>query len=183
VKIVNVTKVCLLFLLTLDGARAAEPIVNEAIVNAPVDEVWRLMTTGPGLESWMAAHADVDLRVGGLMRTRYEREGTLGDDRTIVNRILAFEPKRMLAVRVDRPPADFRWPNAVASTWTVIYFQPLEPGMTNVRIVGLGYDDSAESQAMREFFARGNGATLEQLQKRFWPLCARCEREREEAGR
>jgi uncharacterized protein YndB with AHSA1/START domain len=159
----------------MSGARAAEPLVHEAIINAPTAEVWRLWTTSEGLQSWMVARADIDLRVGGLMRTRYE-DGTLGDDQTIVNRVLSFEPERMLSIQVQQAPAGFKFPRAVGEMWTVIYFQPLEPGMTNVRIVGMGFREDEESRAMREHFARGNAWTLEQLQKKFWAKCIRCEK-------
>ncbi len=155
-------------------ARAAEPLVTEAIINAPVQEVWRLFTTGEGMQSWMVARADIDLKVGGLMRTRYSDDGALGDDKTIVNRILSFEPERMLSMQVHTPPADFPFRDDVGDMWTVIYFQPLEPGMTHVRVVGLGFRDDEASARMREYFKRGNAWTLEQLQKKFWAKCASC---------
>lgn len=50
-----------------------------------------------------------------------------------------------------------------------MYFRPMEPGTTSVRIVGLGFDSSEESRQMRAFFAEGNAWTLEQLRKRFLP--------------
>jgi hypothetical protein len=46
-----------------------------------------------------------------------------------------------------------------------------------VRIVGLGYDDSPESQAMRKFFADGDRWTLDHIAKQYWPKCARCKAE------
>jgi uncharacterized protein YndB with AHSA1/START domain len=160
------------------AARAqSEPLVTEAIINAPVSEVWRLFTTGAGLESWMVAHADIDLKVGGLMRTHYDPRGALGDANTIVNRILSFEPERMLSIKVDQAPASFQLPQVTRDMWTVIYFQPLEPGMTNVRVVGLGYGEDADSQQLRDYFRKGNAQTLEQLQKKFWPSCALCEKD------
>jgi uncharacterized protein YndB with AHSA1/START domain len=124
------------------------------------------------MESWMVAHAEIELKVGGLMRTHYDPKGALGDPKTIVNQILSFEPERMLSIKVFKPPDDFPLPEAVKDTWTVIYFQPLEPGMTNVRIIGLGFSDEPDSQKLKEFFLRGNAWTLEQLQKKFWPTCA-----------
>lgn len=162
--------------LPISTLRAAEPLVNEAIINAPVTEVWRLFTTAEGMQSWMVARADIDLRVGGLMRTRYADDGPLGDARTIVNRVLSFEPERMLSIQVDRAPADFQFRDSVGGTWTVIYFQPLEPGMTNVRIVGMGFGDDETSRQMRAYFDKGNAWTLEQLQKKYWAKCARCEK-------
>ena len=37
-----------------------ETLVQEAIINAPTPEVWRLFTTSEGLTSWMVARADID---------------------------------------------------------------------------------------------------------------------------
>lgn len=160
------------------AARAEpEPLVTEAIINAPVSEVWRLFTTAEGMESWMVAHAEIELKVGGLMRTHYDPRGALGDPNTIVNEVLSFEPERMLSIRVRQPPADFPVPGAARNMWTVIYFQPLEPGMTNVRVVGLGFGGDADSLKLREHFRKGNAWTLEQLQKKFWPSCALCEKD------
>lgn len=168
------TLLALAVTLAASPAPAAEPLVTEAIINAPAQEVWRLFTTAEGMQSWMVPRADIDLRVGGLMRTRYGEDGSLGDAQTIVNRILSFEPQRMLSIQVDKAPADFPFKDHVGGMWTVIYFQPLEPGMTNVRIVGLGFTDDENSVRMREYFKKGNAWTLEQMQKKYWAKCASC---------
>ena len=143
------------------------PLIHQAIVDASVDEVWLAFTSKDGLESWMAAHAAIDLRLGGRMMTHYDPKGTLGDPNTIENTILAFEPTRMLSFKVSKPPEGFAFPNAVKNMWTIIYFEPLSPLKTQIREVGLGFGDDEESQAMREFFDRGNAATLAHLQKHF----------------
>ena len=83
----------------------------------------------------------------------------------------------MLAIRIKQAPASFPYSDAVAGTWTVIYMNPAGENMTQVRIVGLGYDDSPASQAMRRFFAEGNRWTLDHVAKRYWPKCSRCEKE------
>jgi uncharacterized protein YndB with AHSA1/START domain len=159
------------------GAFGAEPQVTEGFVNAPVTEVWRLFTTSEGYKATGVAHAWIDLRIGGEMRTHYDPKGTLGDPKTIVNEILAYEPERMLALRIKHAPADFPHKEAAASIWTVIYFNSAGENMTQVRIVGLGYTDSPASQAMRRFFEQGNRATLDHIAKQYWPKCARCEKE------
>ena len=51
--------------------------------------------------------------------------------------------------------------------WTVIYFQPMADGSTEVRAVGQGFNDETESSRMRDFFQKGNDHTIEQLRKRF----------------
>src|SRR5262245_10892747 len=158
------------------SATAAEPQVTEGFINAPVAEVWRLFTTSEGFRATGAAQADVRLAVGGEIRSHYDPKGKLGDAETIVNEILAYEPERMLAIRIKQAPASFPHRDAVAGTWTVIYFAPAGD-MTQVRIVGLGYNDSPASQAMRKFFAEGNRWTLDHIAKPYWPKCKLCEKE------
>jgi uncharacterized protein YndB with AHSA1/START domain len=159
------------------AAWGAEPQVTEGFVNAPIAEVWRLFTTSEGYLATGAAQADVRLAIGGEIRSHYNPEGKLGDAETIVNEILAYEPQRMLTIRIKQPPASFPHRDAVAGTWTVIYFTPSGENMTHVRIVGLGYDDTPGSQAMRKFFAEGNRWTLDHVAKQYWPKCKLCEKE------
>jgi uncharacterized protein YndB with AHSA1/START domain len=158
------------------AACGAEPQVTEGFVNAPVAEVWRLFTTSEGYLATGAAQADVRLAVGGEIRSHYDPKGRLGDAETIVNEILAYEPERMLAIRIKQAPASFPHRDAIAGTWTVIYFNPAGD-MTQVRIVGLGYDDSPASQAMRKFFAEGNRWTLDRIAEPYWPKCKLCGKE------
>jgi uncharacterized protein YndB with AHSA1/START domain len=158
------------------------PLVTEGFVNAAPAEVWSIFTTSEGYRKTGVAHAQVDLRIGGEIRTHYDPKGRLGDAETIVNEILAFEPERMLALRIKQAPASFPHRAAMDGTWTVLYFAPAGENMTQVRIVGLGYNDSEGSQAMRKFFADGNRWTLEHIAKQYWPECPRCKKENEADG-
>ncbi len=151
------------------GANAAEALVTEGAIEASVRAVWEAFTTSAGLKSWMAPLADIDLRLDGKMRANYRADGTLGDTNTIVNRILSFEPERMLSIRVDQAPTGFPFPEAVKSMWTVIHFEPVSGNRTHMRIVGLGFTDTPESVRMRAFFDKGNTYTLQRLQERFAP--------------
>ena len=144
-----------------------DPVIHEGTIEASPEAVWEAWATSEGLSSWMAPHADIDLRVGGLMRANYDADGTLGDDQTIENRILSFEPGHMLSIQVAKPPAGFPFSQAVSSMWSVVYVEPEESGTTRLRIVSMGFDASDESQAMRAFFERGNAVTLRALQAHF----------------
>jgi len=171
--------------LAAGAVQAAQPSmsegqVTEGLINAPPAEVWRVFTTSDGFKATGAAQAEVDLRVGGLIRSHYDPKGRLGDPETIVNEILAYEPERMLAMRIKQAPAGFAHREALDGTWTVIYFTPAGADMTLVRIVGMGYRDDAASQAVREFFTRGNRETLDRLAKRYRPKCKLCEKEEQE---
>jgi uncharacterized protein YndB with AHSA1/START domain len=148
-------------------AQDVRPISHEGIVEGSVDRVWDAFTTSEGLRAWLAPHAEIELKVGGLMRTNYSPQGQLGDAGTIENVVLSFEPQRMISIKVAKPPASFPFPNAVREMWTVLYFSPAGPNRTNVREVTLGFGPDPESQRMRAFFDHGNGSTLNQLQRHF----------------
>lgn len=152
-------------------ARAQEygPLAHEAVVNAPVEQVWAAFTTKEGIESWMVAHAAIDLRVGGKMQTQYDPKGAITDNKAIENTILSYEPKRMLSFRVTKAPEGFPFPNAIKLMWTVVYFEAVSEKTTRVREVSLGFGADEESQKMREFFDRGNAYTMQKLQEHFAP--------------
>ncbi len=142
-------------------------LVTEGLIKAPVDAVWAALVTKEGQESWNVSHAEIDLKVGGKMRTHYDPNGRIGDPNTIENTILCFEPKRMLSIQVANPPENFPFKNAIKSMWTVIYFEDAGPSLTRLRIVGTGYGNDDESRKLRLFFDRGNAYTLKKLQEKF----------------
>jgi uncharacterized protein YndB with AHSA1/START domain len=148
-------------------AESVEPIVTEGVINAPVAEVWKMWTTKDGIESWMVAGTDIDLRAGGMWRTSYSKASTLEDDTTIHHNILAYDPGRMFSFRTIKFPKDFPFPNAILKTWTVVYFEPAGQSRTKVTARMLGFTDDDESQKMRTFFEAGNKTTLDNLMKKY----------------
>jgi uncharacterized protein YndB with AHSA1/START domain len=167
--------------LNTGATNAAAPQVTEVFINAPVSQVWQLFTTADGFKTAGAAQAEIDLRVGGTIRSRTDTKGQLSDPDTVIEEILAFDPERMLAVRTTQVPDSFPERNALADTWTVIYFTKSGEDMTHVKMVGLGYTDTPASQALRSFAEKSNRALLDRLAKPFAPQCARCKREAEAA--
>jgi uncharacterized protein YndB with AHSA1/START domain len=143
------------------------PLNHDGIVEAPLTEVWNVWSTSEGLRQWMAPHAEIDLRVGGLMRANYNPDGQLGDSQTIVNTVLSFEPQRMISIKVVKTPDGFPFPNAITQMWSVIYFAAVDENKTAVREVSLGFSSDQESQQMRKFFDKGNSITMSELQRYF----------------
>jgi uncharacterized protein YndB with AHSA1/START domain len=136
---------------------------TEGIIDAPLDVVWNAFVTKEGQEAWNVAHAEIDLKIGGKMLTHYDAKGKIGDANTIENTILAFEPKKMLAIKVGKPPEKFPFKEAVKNVWHVLYFEEAGPKCTRLRVVGLGYRTDEESQKLRAFFEKGNAYTLKKL--------------------
>jgi uncharacterized protein YndB with AHSA1/START domain len=146
---------------------SVDPIVTEGILNAPVEEVWKVWTTKEGIESWMVAKTDIDLRVGATWRTSYSKASNLDDDTAIHQAILAFDPGRMFSFRTVKWPKNFPFPNAISGAWTVVYFERVTQARTRITVRMMGFTEDAESQRMRAFFESGNKMTLDNLVKRF----------------
>lgn len=148
-------------------AQAPKPIVTEGIVDGSVAEVWKVFSTSEGWASCLVAKAEVDLRPMGMIRTHYDKNANLGDPGTIQNQVLAFDPERMLSIRIAKPPETFPWKKAAQSTWTVIYMEPAGTGKTKVTVRMMGWTDDEESRTMHKFFVSGNQQTLDALKKHF----------------
>jgi len=146
---------------------AERTLVTELDIPAPVKEVWTAFTTAEGFKSWAVKQAEFDFRVGGEMRTSYNAESTLRDEHTIVNKVLAFEPERMLAIQNAQAPKGFANAHLFQQTWSVIYFEPVSQEVTHVRIVGMGYGEGADWDDIYSKFEAGNAYTLELLRKKF----------------
>jgi len=138
-------------------------VTDEFEIDANIETVWRAFTTNEGLQSWAAPLADIDLRVGGKWRSNYNPDGQLGDETTIENTILSYDPMRMLSLKATGFPKDFAFAEAAKETWSVFYFSSTADNKTKITIVGLGYNETEQSQQMRSFFKPANEYSMGQL--------------------
>ena len=151
------------FLFCAAGLGQDNRVVDEFEIQASVNDVWAAFTTTEGLKSWVAPLADIDFRVGGKWRANYNKDGQLGDETTIENTILCYDPKRMLSMRATGFPKGFEFVDAAKETWSIFYFELLSETETKVTIVGLGYNDSEQSKKLRAFFEPANRYSMDQL--------------------
>ena len=141
---------------------------QRVVVNAPIAEVWQVLTAGEGWRSWAAPFAVVDFRLGGIIETSYRPDAQAGSPENIRNQIVAYLPKRMFAIRnVQAPP---KAPFDVAtfqSMHTIVLVEPLTERTTAVSCVQPGFRAGEPYDTVLTHFRWGNGWTLEQLKKRF----------------
>ncbi|MBS0536577.1 MAG: SRPBCC domain-containing protein [Proteobacteria bacterium] len=140
--------------------------IVETVIDAPVKRVWEVFTTSEGFTSLGPAKANVDFRVGGLIKSTYDPNGSLDDNNHIENEIIAFDPERMISFRIHKPPATFPYPNAWKSTWSVVTLEPVGPDRTRLRLAMLGFGKDEESQKMHKFFEVGNAKTMQSLRQK-----------------
>lgn len=157
-------------LATATPDESADRILRQDLtVEAPLDRVWDRFTTKPGIESWMAKHAEIDLRRGGLLRANYNDDPKPDDGTWIVHEFLNVDPQRMLSTHLLRCPDGFPYPNAIKNMWSVMRFEPVSESSTRISLIGLGYGDDPESREMYAFFEKGNAFLLDKLRSLFSP--------------
>jgi uncharacterized protein YndB with AHSA1/START domain len=153
------------------AATASEPSSSQTVqgvVKAPVSEVWKVFSTADGFKKLGSALCEIDFRIGGLIRSHYNPKGTLGDEGTIQNEILSYEPERMIAFRIQKPPKGFPFVEETwKQTWSVATLTDMGNGQTHLRLTGMGYPATEDGAKMRKFFEDGNGWVLKHLQSQF----------------
>ncbi len=147
--------------------KPAATAITEGVVDASMDELWRVFSTAEGYKKLGVALADMDFRPGGLIRTHYNPKGQLGDEGTIVTEILTYDPAHVITTRIARPPKGFPFMTAYKTVWSVVTLTDAGSGRTHLRLAMVGFDATTESQAMRAFFERGNAAVLEELRRHY----------------
>ncbi len=148
-------------------AEAADRVLRwETVLDCSVEDAWAAFTTKEGLEAWAVPLAEVDLRIGGSIKTNYDKEAGIGGPGTIVHHILSFEPRQMISSRFEAP-ANARVAKVAEASWGVTRFESLGPKRTRVILSSCGWGDGAEWDEAEKFFQAGNKLTLEKLRKRF----------------
>ncbi len=87
-------------------------VVYETEIDADIDAVWNAFTTNDGLQKWMASLVEIEFAVGGKMKSNYNAKGKIGDETTIENTILSFDPMRMLSLKATGFPKGFPFEDA-----------------------------------------------------------------------
>lgn len=159
----------LLFLLVLGcvhAALAAERAIElDAVVPAPVADVWRAWTTTDGVKSFFAPDARVELRVNGPFEIYFNPLAEPGAKGADDMRILAWQEEKMLAFTWNAPP---HLPEARRQrTHVVVRFAPAEGGGTRVTLHHDGWGDGGEWDKAFDYFAKSWGNVLGNLRKRF----------------
>lgn len=139
-------------------------LVQEVLLDAPVDRVWSAYTTPEGWTAWASPVAEIDLRSGGTIRTHYDATATIGDPGTNTLRIVNYVPERLLTLQAELSEG---WPEVMKedaeNLMNVIVFEPTDDDKTRILSYGVGYRDSEAYAELMEFFIRANEGLFETL--------------------
>ena len=149
----------------VETTAAGELILVETVeIRASLAAVWEAFTTPAGYASWAAPVVEIDLRVGGTIRTHYDPSAQIGDADTIVLRVVSYVPERLLTLQAD---ISQNWPAIIseqaAQLYNVILFEPVTDDHTRVVSYGLGYRDSDDMRDMMNFFITANAQLYAKL--------------------
>jgi uncharacterized protein YndB with AHSA1/START domain len=146
-------------------------VISEIDVAAPQDVVWDTLTNSEKMTRWMSPLVEVDWRVGGTIKTNYNKDAGIGGKGTITHTILTYEPGVMYAARYDAPDA----PPAAVLGQQLVHITTLEPidaTHTRIRVTGTGYGEGPDWAKTRAFFAAGNPYELTVIKKLLEPGAA-----------
>ena len=150
---------------TIDSTHNPELVLTQQFtVHAPITAVWNAYTTKEGWESWAVPLAEVELKVGGSIKTNYNKAGEIGDSTTILTHIVNYVPLRVLTLQAeitDNFPEFMK--KEAKDFYNVIYFDELEEGKTQVTSFGIGYKNNPKYLALMKYFIPANEMLLNNL--------------------
>ncbi|MGD2144340.1 MAG: SRPBCC domain-containing protein [Anaerolineae bacterium] len=150
----------------MESRKLERAIRAEVIVDATVDEVWDAWTTEAGIRSFFAPACNVELRVGGPYEILFNPDAPPGERGAEGMRVLAFQPKKMLAFTWNAPPhlSEVRG----QLTHVLIRLQQCEKGRTLVTLTHSGWGEGGQWDEAFEYFERAWGhIVLPRLRHRF----------------
>lgn len=137
-------------------------LIQEVSFEAPVEDVWRAYTTAEGWTAWASPKAEIDLRVGGTIRTSYQ--GEIGGSNTNTLHIVNYVPEKLLTLRAE---LSSNWPEIMQEDAdrlsNVILFDETGVGVTRIQSFGIGYTDAPEYDQLMGFFIKANEGLYQNL--------------------
>jgi uncharacterized protein YndB with AHSA1/START domain len=147
----------------LPPERAIRKVV---VIDAPVDQVWEAWTTAKGVRSFFAPACNVELRVDGPYEIFFDPYAPAGERGAEGMRVLACQPKTMLAFTWNAPPhlAEVRG----QLTHVLIRLRARDDGRTLVTLTHSGWGEGGQWDEAFVYFERAWGQiVLPRLQYRF----------------
>jgi uncharacterized protein YndB with AHSA1/START domain len=144
------------------GGMDAPGIDINAVVLAPVADVYKAFTTIEGWKKFMEADTAIDLRVGGPWEVYFDPKAKIGSNGC---QVLSYVPNEMVSFSWNTPPsfADER----AKRTWVVVTFSDAGNDKTGVRLRHFGFVPDGKWPEVRTYFAKAWPNVLKALADSF----------------
>ena len=140
-------------------------IQKEVVVLASPREVWDAWTTVPGVSSFLAPRANLELTIGGRYEMYFDLDAPPGSQGSEGCKVLSYLPQRMLSFDWNAPP---QFPNVRKErTWIVVLLEVLGVRRVKVKLTHLGWKEGEEWDEVFRYFTRAWGTVLARLEHRF----------------
>jgi uncharacterized protein YndB with AHSA1/START domain len=140
-------------------------IFKEALVHAPIDQVFAAWSTTEGVKSFFAPDADIDARPGGRYGVFFDPLGKPGFKGADDERVLAVQAPTMISFTWNAPPS---LPEARGQHTAVIVRLSTEPNdLTRITLTHIGWGAGGQWDQAYAYFDKAWGTVLGNLRKRF----------------
>lgn len=138
----------------------------EAVIRAPLAEVWRMWTTSEGVKSFGIPGANIELRGGGPYEWYFAPDAPAGEKGAEGCTVLAFLPEKMLAFTWNAPPSIATLRSAGARTQVVVMLEELPGERVKVTLHQLGFGTGEDWDTYYAYFEKAWPKVLEWMQKK-----------------
>jgi len=131
-------------------------------------EAWKLFTTDKGLEKWIAPVVKTNIKIGGWIKTNYDKTKTTDDSTAIQLDIINYLENEMLTLKVnlnDNFPQEAK--NEDKNLQEIIQFVDIGKGKTKIISTMVGWGQGSHWDKAYTFFEKGNEWTYKELLKLF----------------
>ncbi len=141
-----------LFIATPLFAGSARSIEREAVVSAPRAAVWKAWSSTEGVKTFFAPNANIELTPGGPYEILFDMAQPAGLRGGETNKVVAFEPERMLLFSWNAPPKFGALRNE--HTYVLLRFDDAPGGGTRVRLTHFGWREAEEWNEIHDYFEK-----------------------------
>jgi hypothetical protein len=134
-------------------------------VDAPASEVWKLLISSEGWQSWAVPVAWVDFSIGGMVETSYTATAVRGQPGNIKNSIVAYVPEQLLVLRNVQAPLNFEHAEDFGKTVTAINLRAISQNRSQIELDGVGFLATPAFDILLKRFRYGDSWTLEHLKR------------------
>lgn len=131
-------------------------------------ETWSLFTTDNGLKKWIAPVVKTNMKIGGWIKTNYDKTKTADDTSTIQLDIINYLENQLLTLKVnlnDNFPKEAK--NEDKNLQEIIQFVEIGKGKTKIISSMVGWGKGSHWDKTYTFFEKGNVWTYKEFLKLF----------------
>lgn len=139
---------------------------TEAIIRAPVADVWRMWTTNEGVKSIGVGGTNIELRVGGPYEWFFSTDAPSGEKGSEGCSVLAYLPEKMLAFTWNAPPSVRALRDAGARTHVVVLLEELPGARVKVTLNQMGFGTGEDWDKYRAYFEKAWPMALEAMREK-----------------